>query len=110
ARNEAELGLGSGPSEVLGLKTDAGGVTRNTQSRSARATRRIGLWAESDYPPLEEVRDFIASHNLPPIKQRKFNGIFNVMEMQIEDDNFSPEAFEHLEKAVISSRGYRYTF
>ena len=50
ARDEAESGLGSGPSEVLGLKTDAGGVTRNAQSRSARATRRIGLWAESDYP------------------------------------------------------------
>ena len=50
ARDEAESGLGSGPSEVLGLKTDAGGITRNAQSRSARATRRIGLWAESDYP------------------------------------------------------------
>ena len=57
ARDEAESGLGSSPSEVLGLKTDAGGVTRNAQSRSARATRRIGLWAESDYPHLKGVLD-----------------------------------------------------
>ena len=57
ARDEAESGLGSSPSEVLGLKTDADGVTRNAQSRSARATRRIGLWAESDYPLFNRVED-----------------------------------------------------
>ncbi len=38
----------------------------------------------------------------------KFNGIFNAMEMQIEDDDFSPEAVEHLGNAVISvAKGYR---
>jgi hypothetical protein len=51
---------------------------------------------------LDEVRDVIASHNLPPIKQRKFNGIFNAMEMQIEDDDFNLEAVDHLGKAVIA--------
>jgi hypothetical protein len=57
---------------------------------------------------LEEVRDVIASHNLPPIKQRKFNGIFNAIEMQIEDDDFSPEAVEHLGNAVIAvAKKYR---
>ncbi|PON12215.1 hypothetical protein C2W62_40800, partial [Candidatus Entotheonella serta] len=37
--------------------SDAGGVTRNAQSRSARATRRIGLWAESDYPPTKPQKN-----------------------------------------------------
>ena len=58
--------------------------------------------SEERIDALEEVRDVIASHNLPPIKQRKFNGIFNAMEMQIEDDDFSPEAVEHLGNAVIA--------
>jgi hypothetical protein len=57
---------------------------------------------------LDEVRDVIASHNLPPIKQRKFNGIFNAMEMQIEDDDFNLEAVEHLGNAVIAvAKEYR---
>lgn len=57
---------------------------------------------------LEAVRDVIASHNLPPIKQRKFNGIFNAMELQIEDEDFSPETVEHLGNAVITvAKKYR---
>jgi hypothetical protein len=57
---------------------------------------------------LDEVRDVIASHNLSPIKQRKFNGIFNAMEMQIEDDDFNLEAVEHLGNAVIAvAKEYR---
>ncbi len=57
---------------------------------------------------LKKVRDVIASYNLPFIQQRKFNGIFNAMGMQIEDDDCNREAVEHLGKAVISvARGYR---
>jgi len=57
---------------------------------------------------LDEVRDVIALHNLPPIKQRKFNGIFNAMEIQIEDEEFSLEVVEHLGNAVIAiAKEYR---
>ena len=57
---------------------------------------------------LNNVRDVMASYNLPFIQQRKFNGIFNAMEMQIEDDDCNREAVEHLGQAVISvARGYR---
>ena len=64
--------------------------------------------SEERIETLEEVRDVIASHNLPPVKQHKFNGIFNAMEMQIEDDDFSPEAVEHLGNAVIAvAKAYR---
>ena len=57
---------------------------------------------------LNKVRAVIASCNLPFIQQRKFNGIFNAMGMQIEDDDCNREAVEHLAKAVISvAKGYR---
>ena len=57
---------------------------------------------------LNNVRDVIASYNLPFIQQRKFNGIFNAMEMQIEDDDCNREAVKHLGKAVISvAKEYR---
>ncbi len=64
--------------------------------------------SEERIDALEEVRNVIASHNLPPIKQRKLNGIFNAMEVQIEDDDFNAEAVEHLGNAVIAvAKGYR---
>ncbi len=63
---------------------------------------------EAGLDALNNVRDVIASYNLPFIKQRKFNGIFNAMGMQIEDNDCNREAVEHLGKAVISvARGYR---
>jgi hypothetical protein len=51
---------------------------------------------------LNNVRDAIASYNLPFIQHRKFNGIFNAMEMQIEDDDCSREVVEFLGQAVLS--------
>jgi hypothetical protein len=63
---------------------------------------------EEGLEALEEVRDVIASYNLPPNKQRKFNGIFNAMEIQIEDDDLSLEAVEHLGNAVLAvAKEYR---
>jgi len=63
---------------------------------------------EDGLEALDDVRDVIASYNLPPIKQRKFNSIFNAMEMQIEDDDFNLEAVEYLGKAVIAvAKEYR---
>jgi hypothetical protein len=44
---------------------------------------------------LNNVRDVIASSNLPFIQQRKFNGIFNALEMQIEDDDCNRETFDN---------------
>jgi hypothetical protein len=64
--------------------------------------------SEERIDALNDVRDVIASYNLPFIQQRKFNGIFNAMEMQIEDNDFNPEAVENLGKAVLSvAQGYR---
>ena len=57
---------------------------------------------EEGLDALYRVRDVIASNNLPLMKQRKFNGIFNAMEMQIEDDDFSLEAVDYLGQAVLS--------
>jgi hypothetical protein len=63
---------------------------------------------ENSLEALEAVRDVIASHDLPPIKQQKFNGIFNAMEVQIEDDDVNLEAVAYLGKAVLSvARGYQ---
>ena len=57
---------------------------------------------------LNYVREVIASYNLPFIQQRKFNGIFNAMGMQIEDDDCNLKAVEHLGQAVLAvARGYR---
>ena len=57
---------------------------------------------------LDKVRGIITSYNLPFIQQRKFNGIFNAMGMQIEDNDCNREAVEYLGKAMLSvAKGYR---
>jgi hypothetical protein len=64
--------------------------------------------SEKGLDALKKVRDVIASYHLPFIQQRKFNGIFNAMGMQIEDDDCNREAVEHLGKAVLTvAKGYR---
>ncbi len=40
---------------------------------------------EEGLDALSGMRDMIASNNLPLVKQRKFNGIFNAIAMQIDD-------------------------
>jgi hypothetical protein len=64
--------------------------------------------SEKGLDTLKKVRDVIASYNLPFIQQRQFNGIFNAMAMQIEDDACNREAVEHLGQAVRTvAKGYR---
>ena len=64
--------------------------------------------SEKALDALKKVRDVIASYNLPFIQQRKFNGIFNAMGMQIEDEDCNLEAVEYLGQAVLTvAKGYR---
>jgi hypothetical protein len=57
---------------------------------------------------LAQVRRIVASSGLPLMQARKFNGILNAMEMQIEDGEYSLEVVEHLGKAVLAlAKGYR---
>ena len=58
--------------------------------------------SEDGLDALDQVRQVIASHNLPFLKQRKFNGIFNAMEMQIEDEDYSVEVVNHLAQALLA--------
>ena len=57
---------------------------------------------EAELDALDNVRKIIASHHLPLIKQRKFNGIFNAIAMQIDDGEYSLEVVDHLEQALLA--------
>ena len=57
---------------------------------------------EEGLDALDKVRQLIASHHVLLVKQRKFNGIFNAMEMQIEAGEYSVEAVDHLGKALLA--------
>jgi hypothetical protein len=57
---------------------------------------------EESLDVLDQVCQIIASHHLPPVKQRKFSGIFNAMEMQIEDGEYDLEVVDHLGKALLA--------
>lgn len=58
--------------------------------------------SEAGLDAFDRVRQLIASHNVPFIKQRKFNGIFNALAMQIEDGEYSAEAVDYLGKALLA--------
>lgn len=56
-----------------------------------------------DYARLETlkpIRRDVESLNLPPLRQRKLNGILNALTMQIEDGGDSPKVNELLVKAL----------
>ncbi len=57
---------------------------------------------EAGLDALDTVRKIIASHHLPLIKQRKFNGICNAIAMQIDDGAYSLEVVDHLEQALLA--------
>lgn len=46
------------------------------------------------------VKTAVNALRLPPIDQRKLNGILNAIEMQLESSNYSPEAVDYLLKAL----------
>ena len=57
---------------------------------------------EASLDALYHVRDMIASHHLPLVHQRKFNGIFNAIAMQIDDGEYDLEVVDHLEQAYLA--------
>jgi hypothetical protein len=57
---------------------------------------------EAGLDALYRVRDMIASAHLPLVKQRKFNGIFNAIAMQIDDGEYSLEVVNHLEQGLLA--------
>ena len=52
---------------------------------------------------LDKVREVTASFGLPLIKARKFNGISNATEMQIEDGEYPADAVKALDQALLAS-------
>jgi hypothetical protein len=51
---------------------------------------------------LQKVREVAASLRLPLLQQRRYNGILNAMEMQIEDGGPSKEVLSHLRSALLA--------
>jgi hypothetical protein len=66
------------------------------------------MYNEEAVHALKDVRHTIESFALPLIRMRKFNGVLNAIEMQVEDHDYSPEVVEWLGKALIElCRYYR---
>lgn len=51
---------------------------------------------------LDNVREVIESFGLPLIKARKFNGILNAIEMQIEDYGYTDDIVKALDKSLLA--------
>ena len=51
---------------------------------------------------LGKVRVVIDSFGLPSIKARKFSGILNAIEMQIEDYDYTDDVVKALDKALLA--------
>ena len=60
------------------------------------------MYNEKGVQALESVSHVIESSGLPLRKFRKFNGILNAMEMQIEDFEYSLEVVDLLGKALLA--------
>ncbi len=56
---------------------------------------------EAGVKALDKIREVIDSVGLPVIKARKFNGILNAIEMQIEDYEYADEVVKALDKALL---------
>jgi hypothetical protein len=50
---------------------------------------------------LQELEQIVNSFGLSLVNERKFKGILNALEMQIEDYNYSLEVVEYLGKAFV---------
>lgn len=57
---------------------------------------------EAGVKALHKVQGVIASARLPLVKARKFNGILNAIEMQIEDYDYDEEVVKSLVRALVS--------
>jgi len=58
------------------------------------------MYSEKNVRALRELKKVFEKASLPPMKIRKANGIFNAIEMQIEDDDYSAEVVTHLLNAI----------
>jgi hypothetical protein len=58
------------------------------------------MYSEKNVRALRELKKVFEKASLPPMKIRKANGIFNAIEMQIEDDDYSPQVVTHLLNAL----------
>ena len=59
------------------------------------------MYNEKGVKYLQELEQIVSSFGLPLVKERKFKGILNALEMQIEDYNYSLEVVEYLGKALV---------
>jgi hypothetical protein len=50
---------------------------------------------------LDKVRRVVQDFGLPFTARRKFNGILNAIEMQVEDYEYGPEVLDNLIKALL---------
>jgi len=66
------------------------------------AKRRNMGYNEAGVKALDKVREVIDSVGLPLIKARKFNGILNAIEMQIEDYEYADEVVKALDRALLA--------
>ena len=57
---------------------------------------------ESGVKALHRVQDVVDSAGLPLLKARKFNGILNAIEMQIDDYDHDDDVVQALVRALVS--------
>jgi hypothetical protein len=57
---------------------------------------------EEEVAAFETVRQAVLAMNLPLMKQRRYNGIFNAINMLIEDEPPCKEAYTHLRSGLIA--------
>jgi len=51
---------------------------------------------------LENIKEVIESFGLPLIKARKFYGILNAIEVQIEDDGYTDDVVKALDRSLLA--------
>ena len=59
------------------------------------------MYNEKGVKALQELEKIVSCFGLPLVKERKFKGIVNALEMQIEDYNYSLRVVEYLGKALV---------
>ena len=59
------------------------------------------MYNEKGVKAIQELEQIVSSFGLPLVKERKFKGILNALEMQIEDYNYNLEVVEYLGKALV---------
>lgn len=63
------------------------------------------VYNEAGVKALDRMRGVIDSFGLPLIKAKKFNGILNAIEMQIEDYEYIDDVVKLMDKALLALAG-----